>query len=245
MRLVIISDIHGNLPALEAVLRELEAEPPDQFICLGDVAATGPQPDEVLAQLRSLDCPVVLGNTDAYLLDPQPTQGAEEDVRKVEEIDRWCATQLSPANLQYLGTFRPTITVHLEEGSRLLCYHGSPRSYHEVIAATTPDEDLLPMFGDKQATVMAGGHWHFQMLRRYGAGILLNPGSVGLTYDILPSGSVRVPARAEYALLTSDDGALRIELRRVPYEQGATVRAMFDRGMPHAGWWSAGWDNRT
>lgn len=243
MRLAIISDIHGNLPALETVLRELEAESPDQFICLGDVAATGPQPDEVLARLRSLDCPVVLGNTDAYLLDPQPVNGAGEDVQNVEEIDRWCAARLSPANLQYLRTFRPTVTVDLAEHGRLLCYHGSPRSYHDVITATTPDEDLVPMFGDEQATVMVGGHWYFQMLRRYGTAILLNPGSVGLAYDILPDGTVRVPARAEYALLTAGDGALRIELRRVTYDQATTVQAMFDRGMPHAGWWSASWDN--
>ena len=242
MRIGIFADVHGNLAALDAVLAALAAEGIDRLVCLGDVAAVGPQPREVVARLRQLDCPIVLGNADAWLLDPPaPGTGRDEDAARIEAIDRWCAEQLRPPDLAFLRTFRPTVEVPLGDGADLLCYHGSPRSYDDVITATTPDEELAPMLAGHRATVMAGGHWHFQLLRRYEGAILLNPGSVGLAYDLLPGGEARVPPRAEYALLSSQGAALAIELRRLPYDRDATVRAMFERGMPHAAWWSESW----
>ncbi|NIW96181.1 MAG: hypothetical protein GWN20_25895, partial [Phycisphaerae bacterium] len=79
MRLAIISDIHGNLIALEAVLAVLAQEEIDQMVCLGDVAATGPQPHETIARLRELNCPVVMGNTDDWLLNPHPHPVRDEN----------------------------------------------------------------------------------------------------------------------------------------------------------------------
>ncbi len=241
MRIALIADIHGNLAALDAVLQDLAAACPDRMVCLGDVAATGPQPRAVLERLRALQCPIVLGNTDAWLMAPSDT-AADEDARKVAEIDRWCAEQLTHADRAFIHTFVPTITLPLGDARQLLCYHGSPRSYDDVIAATTPDDELAPMFAGRTATVMAGGHWHFPMLRHYRESLLVNPGSVGLAYDLRTAGGVRVPPHAAYALLTAGDDSLRIEFRRVPYDRHATVRAMFERGMPHAVWWSRDWD---
>ena len=242
MRVGIIADVHGNLAALEAVLAALAAERVDRIVCLGDVAAVGPQPQEVIARLRSVSCPIVMGNADAWLLDPPPPgTGQDEDATRIEEIDRWCAEQLRAEDVAFLRTFRPVVELPLAGDAAILCYHGSPRSYDEVIKATTPDEELAPMLAGRRATVMAGGHWHFQMLRRYEDAVLLNPGSVGLAYDLLPGGETRVPARAEYALLSSQGTSLGIDLRRLPYDRDATVRAMFERGMPHAAWWSEGW----
>ena len=241
MRIALIADIHGNLAALDAVLHDLEAARPDRIVCLGDVAATGPQPRETLERLRALQCPVVMGNTDAWLLDPVAT-AADEDARKVAEIDHWCAQQLTHADRAYLHTFQPTIVLPLADGRQVVCYHGSPRSYDDVIAATTPEDELEPMFAGWKATVLAGGHWHFQLLRRYRESIVLNPGSIGLAYDLRMGGGVRVPPHADYALVTDADNHVGIEFRRVPYDRAATVRAMFDRGMPHAAWWSRDWD---
>ena len=241
MRVGIISDLHANLAALDAVLASLGDERVDRVVCLGDVAASGPEPGEVVARLRGLDCPVVMGNADAFVLDPRPT-GAEGDAGKVEEIDRWCANQLGPDDPAFLRSFRPTVEIPLGGGTRLLCYHGSPRGFDDLIAATTPEKELAPMLAGHRASVMAGGHWHFQMLRRFEDMVLINPGSVGLAYDLLPSGEARVPSRAEYAVLTASGAAMDIAFRRVPYDGAATVRAMFERGMPHAAWWSADWD---
>src|SRR5215470_13131292 len=145
MRTAIIADIHGNLVALDAALAEIGAEGVEQIVCLGDVAATGPQPTQVLARLRGLGCPLVMGNADAYLLDPKPTENAEGEQQKIAEIDVWCAGQLSAEDRAFIAGFRPTASVPLGNGVTLLAYHGSPRSFDEAVMVETPDEALAEM----------------------------------------------------------------------------------------------------
>ena len=111
MRIVLIADIHGNLPALDAVLAEIAAEHVDQIVCLGDVAATGPQPRAVVQRLRELGCSVVMGNADITLLDPPQPSASDETTRRIEEISAWGATQLSREDKDYIRTFQPTIAV--------------------------------------------------------------------------------------------------------------------------------------
>lgn len=91
MRIALISDIHGNTVALDAVLASLEQRPVDRVVCLGDVATTGPQPREALAVLQALACPMVMGNTDAWLLNPEPWPVEDEDGRAVLDIELWGA----------------------------------------------------------------------------------------------------------------------------------------------------------
>jgi putative phosphoesterase len=243
MTIALIADIHGNLAALEAVLDALRAEPPDQIVCLGDVAATGPQPHEVLRLLHDLGCPVVMGNADAELLDvPSPAPEPDEDARRITDIDRWCAAQLDDADRAFLASFQPTVEISLGEERSLLCCHGSPRSYDDIINATTPDDELDGMIMGHDATIIAGGHTHIRMLRAHRGRELVNPGSVGLAYQFSPDGSVRVPPCAEFALLSqADTGAVSVDFRRVSYDRDATVRAMSERAMPHAAWWAADW----
>ena len=241
MRVAIIADIHANLVALDAALADIEALRPDRLVCLGDVAATGPQPRPVVERLRGLGCPVVMGNADAWLLDPPAKVSADQDMRRFEEIDRWCAAQLAPADLDYLRTFAPTVELPLGDGAVLLCFHGSPRSYDDIIVATTPDDELARMLDGRRATILAGGHTHAQMLRRHQQMIVLNPGSVGLPFESSGAGGGRNPPWAEYALVEYVRGRLGVELRRVPLDAGAVVRAALDSGMPHAVWWSQDW----
>src|SRR4051794_39388999 len=103
MRLGVISDIHGNLPALERVLTELAREDVDQIICLGDVAV-GPQPVETLERLQSLDCSTVMGNWDACLLGAEP-QLHGEIAEMLADVCTWSAAQISPAQQEYIRTF--------------------------------------------------------------------------------------------------------------------------------------------
>jgi putative phosphoesterase len=243
LAIALIADIHGNLAALDAVLEALKAEPPDQIVCLGDVAATGPQPREVVRRLRELGCPVVMGNADAELLNVAPP-GAETDEEspRIAHISRWCAAQLDDADRAFLASFQPTVEISLGEERSLLCCHGSPRSYVDVILATTSDDKLEGMIAGHEATIIAGGHTHIRMLRAYRGREIVNPGSVGLAYQFFPDGSVRVPPWAEFALLSqADAGAVSVDFRRVPYDRDATVRAMTEREMPHAAWWAADW----
>ncbi len=134
-KIAILSDIHGNLPALEAVLAQIAAEGIERVVCLGDVAALGPQPHEVIDRLRALGCPVVMGNTDAILLASQRDAGAPGAAWRNEDFDQWCAARLTADDLAYLRTFQPTISLPLSVGVTLLGYHGSPRSYDERISA--------------------------------------------------------------------------------------------------------------
>ena len=233
MRLGIIADIHANLIALEAVLADLALARADQIICLGDVAASGPRPRETVARLRSLNYSTVMGNADEELFN-FPLLPAE-DVPMYLDVDRWCAAQLSADDLDYLRGFQPTIDVALGDGLTLLCCHGSPRSFNDLIVATTPEDDLAAMLAGYNATVIAGGHTHQQMLRRYRGTILLNPGSVGLPYERGPgTEEVRNPPWAEYAILSQANGRLGIELCRVPIDAGAVAQTIRASGMPHA-----------
>lgn len=242
MRIVLISDIHGNLPALETILADLQNEQVDQIVCLGDVALFGPQPHEVLARLRLLSSTMVLGNTDARALGRSPYEARDEDSFRINEVEFWGMQQLSPTDLEYLGSFQPIVEVSIDEEANLICYHGSPRAIGDIILATTPDDELETMLSGYQATVMAGGHTHTQMLRRFGAATLINPGSAGIPFVLDQStGRARHPSWAEYAVVSRPAGGLRIELRRTPYDTQPLIRAALASGMPHAEWWIRDW----
>lgn len=243
MKIALISDIHGNLAAFDAILDVIAREKSDQIVCLGDVVAEGPWPHDVVVRLREVGCPVVLGNADAELLDlPHEDATDSEDARKILEISRWGAAQLDEADREFIASFQPTIEISLGAVGMLLCCHGSPKSFNDIIRATTPDEELDVMLAGTNAAVQAGGHTHTRMLRAWRDREIVNPGSVGLAYQFSADGSVRVPPWAEFAFLTAaDEGGISLDFRRVPYDRDAAVRAMFERGMPHADWWSADW----
>ncbi len=237
--LAVIADIHGNPIALEAVVHDMEANGVRDVVCLGDVAAMGPQPAESLRALRELRCSVVMGNADAFMLDPAATS-EDEDMRRIEDIDAWCAAQLSREDLDFIRTFEPTVTVDLVGGRTLLCYHGSPRSFDEIIGPTTTDGELDEMMADARADIFAGGHTHFQMYRRHRHAIVLNPGSVGMSYHrTLPFDDVGLAPWAEYAVVDRD--SLSITLRRVAYDKQLVADAIERSGMPHAAWFAAEW----
>lgn len=242
MRIALISDVHGNLIALDAVLADIETLSVDRIICLGDIALTGPQPRQAIARLRSLGCPVVVGNCDAWMLNPEPGDRQDEAGRNIHDIDLWATDQLAPEDRDYLRSFQPTVAVPLDNDSSLLCYHGSLRSFHEPILPDTSHEQLDEMFVGTSARIYAGGHTHQQMLRRHGQSLVVNPGSVGLPFDrVPPLPPVRNAIWAEYAILTIDGERVSVDLRRVPFELAALRRAARESGMPHADWWAADW----
>ena len=241
MRLALISDIHGNLIALEAVLAEIAqqniAHDSQHILCLGDVAAFGPQPLQVLARLQSIGCPVVMGNTDAELLNPSLLQPANEPGNRWEDIGRWCAQQLTEVDKAYISSFQPTISYPFLDGKTLLAYHGSPRSFSELLRPTTSEEDLEQAFAGYNAHIMVGGHTHMQMFRRHKDMLILNPGSVGFGMDrVPPLAEMHHPAWAEYAILCIKDNTLSVELHRTPFDTNLLLKAIQSSGTPHAKW---------
>ena len=245
MRLALISDIHGNLVALETVLAAIAQQNVDTILCLGDVALDGPQASEVIERLHQLGCPIVMGNTDAKLLTAHPKQYQDPFSQMTNDIDVWCAQQLTDAHRAYIQTFQSTITLPLPQNRTLLAYHGSPRSFKEFLKPTTPDEVLEEAFAGFHADIMVGGHTHSQMFRRYKDVLVLNPGSVGAALDrVSPLNEVRNSPWAEYALVETNKNDLHVELFRLPFDVEKFIAITLASGMPHAEWSADQW-NRT
>lgn len=221
MRVALISDIHGNEVALRAVLASIREVGVDQIVCLGDVATLGPCPAFVFSTLRDLQCPCILGNHDAFLLDPELIHTYTEAPVVVEAVE-WCRRRTSPEDLDFIRTFQPRLEIPLDGNSTLLLFHGSPRSHMEDLLATTAPEELDARLAGHCATVMAGGHTHIQMLRQHRGALLVNPGSVGLPFKEYVAG--RTPTlmdHAEYATVEASSGGVSVTLRRVPLDKRA------------------------
>jgi putative phosphoesterase len=182
-RVVAIYDIHGNLPALEAVLLEISQANVDQIVVGGDVVA-GPMPRETLARLLSLDIPVqfIQGNADWEIV----AQVAGEDAGAVPEhvlaIVRWVAQQLEPEQVQILANWPPTYQVEVEGIGEVLFCHATPRNDTDVFTRLTPEAPLLPIFADVHAALVVCGHTHMQFDRTIGQVRVVNAGSVGMPY---------------------------------------------------------------
>lgn len=243
MRIALISDIHGNLIALDAVLVELKQNKVKHIVCLGDVAATGPQPHETLRRLETVGASVVMGNKDQLLLgEISPRKNTQdEDMRKINEIDIWCRSELTPEDIEYMRSFRKTVSLPLGYGENLFCFHGSPVSNLHLITSKTPDEELQVMLSGSESQSMAGGHSHVQMLRQHGSIRLVNPGSVGQAIErVSGSDAVRHLPWAEYAVVESDETGfpLKVEFFRKKYDRSELLSTARSSGMPHFEWWA-------
>ena len=206
MRIAALYDVHGNLPALEAVLAEMQAEEFDLVVVGGDVVA-GPMPAEVLERLRGLDLPVrwVMGNSDRLVAAGD--RAHPDDAVAIDALDE--------EQRAFLRTFEPTVSV-----DGVIFCHGSPRSDEEIITALTPPERLRPMLEGVPARLVVGGHTHHQFrLGRY-----VNAGSVGMAYEQEPGaywltveGGEPHHRRTSYAgaklLATADEAAREFEAR--------------------------------
>jgi hypothetical protein len=134
----------------------------------------------------------------------------------------------------------PTLELDLGKSRRMLCFHGSPRANSERLLATTPEEELARLVTGAAADVLTGGHTHLQFAE---AGLLVNPGSVGLPLHAdadarsLPASPPRLPRFGECVLVEAD-GAIGLELRRVPIKVAALNRAGLRSGMPYPDWWT-------
>lgn len=168
MAFALLSDIHGNMRAFDAVLAELSGFGIDDGLVLGDVAQGGDEPAEVLDRLAELDWPVILGNADQFLLDAGIEDASDDLLAKRE----WSLAQLDERHLAQIGAFHPTY-----ERDGLLAFHGSPRNFDDILFPDT--DDVSPWQVDGYA-LLAGGHTHFQWTTRIGDAPYVNPGSVGV-----------------------------------------------------------------
>jgi putative phosphoesterase len=216
MRIAALYDIHGNLPALEAVLHEVRAARVDQIVIGGDVLP-GPMPRESLDRLLDLDIPLqcIRGNGDREVI--APTGAVPEAYR---ESMRWNADQLRPEDAQRLAAWPLSVRVQAGPLGEVLFCHATPRNDTEIFTRLTADELLSPIFGDLHASVVVCGHTHMQFDRRIGGVRIVNAGSVGMPFG----------HPGAYWLLLGDD----VELRRTPYNLEEAARRIRATKYPKA-----------
>lgn len=216
MRIVVMSDVHGNVVALEAVLADIRRHAaPDALIVAGDLALVGPRPAEALATLRSLDALFVMGNCDRYVVDREP------DAQVQFVLD-----QLSDDDLAFMAALPFGQRVEAAPGHELLVVHANPRNLEDPIKPDLHDSLVRPLLEGVDAELVAFGHYHVPFTRQLERWRLVDVASVGLPRDGDP--------RAVYAQLTWDGAAWQAEHRRVEFDAEAVARDYRDVGFPNA-----------
>ena len=239
MWIAVISDMHGNDVAFDAVEADIKRQNVDQIVCLGDAIQGGPQPAAVVQRLRGLSCPVVMGNADAWLISGIETADEgipPERLKKMGDIRTWTLSQLTEDDRAFISNFQPSVTIPLEDRLDLLCFHGSPTSFDEVILPAAPEDEFQKVLGPYADHILTGGHTHAQQIRRNGELFFFNPGSVGFAYShYQPDGQFHADAWAEYAILTVDHGQTSLEFRRIPFYVDPLIKIYAQSGRPFAG----------
>ena len=222
MRVAALYDIHANLPALEAVLREVEEAEPDRIVVGGD-AATGAMNAETLDALMVLGdrALFVRGNADRWTVQvyDDPASVSPEEEHPGKRAAAWAAAQIDRAQRDFLASFAPTVELDVDGLGRTLFCHGSPRSDDEAITAVTPEDRLHRLLDGVEARLVVCGHTHVQFDRRLGQRRVVNAGSVGMPYEGAPG--------ARWLLLGPG-----VDLRRTDYDLEPAIERLRASGWP-------------
>jgi len=212
MRVAALYDVHANLPAVEAVLAEVDAD----TILVGGDAVLGPMPKETLSLLRDRGATFIRGNCDREVATPG--EGDELWTRRA----RWAHEQLDDEELAFLGDLPHPLPMEVDGLGEVLFCHGSPRSDEEILTAITPPKRLDPILDGVTQNLVVCGHTHAQFDRLVGDRRLVNAGSVGMAYE-------GEPGIAAWALLGPT-----VELRRTGYDVEAAAALVRETGFPGA-----------
>ena len=221
MRVAALYDIHGNLPALEAVLEEIRRADVDRVVVGGDVVP-GPMSREVLACLRDLTIPVqwIHGNGEVAVLAATQGENPYALPAPVMEIVRWQAQQLRPEDQQQLASWPRTLTLAIPGLGDVLFCHATPRDENETFSRVTPEAQLLPAFEGFDVPLVICGHTHVQFDRMIGTTRVVNAGSVGMPFG----------APGAWWLLLKRD----VQLRRTRYDFTAAAERIRGTTYPDA-----------
>jgi putative phosphoesterase len=183
MRVAAIYDIHGNLPALEAVLDEIRRAGADRIVVGGDVLP-GPMPRETLACLLDLDLPVqfIHGNGDREVLNRMSGLEADALPEPVRDVMRWTADALGPDEERVMAGWPATLRLAIPGLGEVLFCHATPRNDTDIFTRRTPEERLRPLFDGLEVSLVVCGHTHMQFDRTIGAVRVVNAGSVGMPF---------------------------------------------------------------
>jgi putative phosphoesterase len=215
VRVAVLGDVHGNAPALAAVLEEIRREGVDLVVWTGDLS-WGPEPTATLDLVRSLELPslFVRGNSERYLLEV-----ADGAIEEPPERERWMLAAHTLDDLALIRTYEHAHSFEVDGLGAAYATHGSPRSDEELLTAVTPEARVRDATREISERVLVTGHTHAQYDREVAGLHALNPGSVGLPYEGRPG--------AYWALLGPD-----VELRRTEYDVEEAVARLRASGIP-------------
>ncbi len=219
MRLVVLSDIHANLTALERVLADIPSC--GELYCLGDTVGYGPNPNEVIEALRAYNPTIVLaGNHDQAVVTGNLSGFVDHAARSIQ----WTRNHLSIGNMSYLQALKPSARRRVLN-TNIALFHGSPRNpVNEYIFPGTPPSILKTLLRLSGAEILLQGHTHVPMFFREGQKVLLNPGSVGQPRDGDP--------RACYMVLDVEADKIVHKFKRVQYDIQETASRILQCGLP-------------
>src|SRR5947209_4790046 len=224
MRIAIVSDIHGNRTAFEAVLADLRHTSPDLILHGGDLADGGSSPVEIVDGIRDLGWPGVMGNTDEMLSTPETFEAFASQSPKMEPL--WAAVrEMAAATREALGESRLTwlrALPRVQVYHPMALVHASPESAWRAPTVEASDAELEAVFGPLGQPVAIYGHIHRPYIRSVSGKIVANTGSAGLSYD--------GDRRAAYLLVDES----RPSIRRVEYDVDREIQALSGCGLPHA-----------
>jgi predicted phosphodiesterase len=220
-KLAVLGDIHGNLPALEAVLADLDRFTVDEIVVAGDLINWGPFSAAVTERALAGGWAVIRGNNEFYLLDYDTPRApaAWADAANYALLP-WLRRQLAGPLHRRIAAWPDTLALRYPDAPTLRVVHGSPRRNDEGIFPDVTEDDLAAILGDIEEGTIVAAHTHLPLDRAIGRWHLLNPGSVGV-----PLGGELV---ASYLLLEGDARGWRGHLRRVPFSNERVFRE-FDR----------------
>jgi putative phosphoesterase len=221
MRIAALYDIHGNLPALEAVLEEVRAAGADLIVIGGDVVP-GPFPRETLQCLQESELPVqcIKGNGEHDVLVRMAGRDPERVPPQFRAVVRWVAQQLPPDQERFLASWPESLQLEVEGLGKVLFCHATPRSDSEIFTRLTAEDRLRPVFAGLEASLVVCGHTHMQFDRTVGGLRVVNAGSVGMPFG---------DPGADWLLLGPD-----VELRHTAYDRAAAAERIRATAYPQA-----------
>jgi putative phosphoesterase len=226
MRLAVFSDVHANLPALEACLTDIETRRPDAIYCLGDLVGYAPYPNEVIERIQAAQIPTIIGNYDdgtGFNRDECGCAYREERDRLLgDQSFAWTKVHVTEDHKAFLRSLVPEIRFEAG-GKRFLLVHGSPRRINEYLFEDRPASSFERLAASSAADVIVFGHTHKPYVKTAGGVLFVNVGSVGKPKDGDP--------RACYALFTTG-GDVRVEFVRVAYDVTAVAQAIRGSELP-------------
>jgi len=227
MPIAILSDIHGNLPALEAVLNDLRGHQLDAIYCLGDLVGYGAAPNEVVERIRAERIPTIMGNYDDGVGFDRDDCGcayrSEDEQARGQRSLLWTRARTTDDHKAFLRSFPSEIRFDAA-GQRILLVHGSPRKMNEYLFEDRPLSSFERLAASSNADIIIFGHTHRPYTKVAGNVLFVNAGSVGKPKD--------GDWRACYVLL-SPGAAQPVEFVRVPYDLERATKAIRETDLPH------------